>query len=121
MRVCLMYLFMGIESVILCWIVLVLKAVRLENVATLALRRACQYSQALACQPLRRHMSSFVKHYRPMNMAERQRRHDIKDLEAQVRLSQRGICFLFFSLGSHVVHMVRDCADKGEADLTKHR
>lgn len=29
-------------------------------------------------------MSSFVKHYRPMNMAERQRRHDIKDLEAQV-------------------------------------
>ncbi|CAM9682575.1 unnamed protein product, partial [Hapterophycus canaliculatus] len=41
-------------------------------------------SQALACQPLRRHMSSFVKHYRPMNMAERQRRHDIKDLEAQV-------------------------------------
>ncbi|CAM9509184.1 unnamed protein product [Ectocarpus sp. 13 AM-2016] len=41
-------------------------------------------TQALACQPLRRHMSSFVKHYRPMNMAERQRRHDIKDLEAQV-------------------------------------
>lgn len=32
-------------------------------------------------------MSSFVKHYRPMNMAERQRRHDIKDLEAQVRRS----------------------------------
>lgn len=45
-------------------------------------------SQALACQPLRRHMSSFVKHYRPMNMAERQRRHDIKDLEAQVRRSE---------------------------------
>eukprot|EP00904_Undaria_pinnatifida_P004500 jgi/Undpi1/14050/HiC_scaffold_9.g03701.m1 len=41
-------------------------------------------SQALTCQPLRRHMTSFVKHYRPMNMAERQRRHDIKDLEAQV-------------------------------------
>lgn len=32
-------------------------------------------------------MSSFAKHYRPMNMAERQRRHDIKDLEAQVRES----------------------------------
>lgn len=44
--------------------------------------------QVLSCQPLRRHMNSFVKHYRPMNMAERQRRHDIKELEAQV-----GICF----------------------------
>lgn len=51
----------------------------------LAVSLWCALPQALACQPLRRHMSSFVKHYRPMNVAERQRRHDIKDLEAQVR------------------------------------
>lgn len=76
----------------------------LANAATFELRRRCQYLQALACQPLRRHMSSFVKHYRPMNMAERQRRHDIKDLEAQVRFSQWGTFFFFIiSLESHVV------------------
>ena len=37
-------------------------------------------------------MTSFVKHYRPMNMAERQRRHDIKDLEAQVGAQDAASC-----------------------------
>lgn len=48
--------------------------------------------KVLSCQPLRRHMNAFVKNYRPMNMAERQRRNDIKDLEAQASYTYNCNC-----------------------------
>lgn len=93
------------------------QGVLLKLLPLLSLRRPGQYSQALACQPLRRHMSTFVKHYRPMNMAERQRRHDIKDLEAQVSKTRPSGSLLLF-LSNYTHGMIRDRTELGAAPLS---